>query len=351
MTGPVSGAAGLTPAWLTEALAPHLDGGKVTSVRAEPVGTGQVSDSLRLHLSYEGPAGLPATMVAKVPAADPASRQAARTIRTYEVEASFYAGIAPRLDASVPACHFVAYDGERDDYVVLLEDLAPAEPGDQLAGVPAADAGAAVEEMAAVHAAGWNDPELAALGWLNRHDAGTAEFTTAMVTDLYGGFRERYAERLAPGTAELIEEFLPSMGAYLAPRGGPLTLVHGDFRADNLMFGAGRPAVLDWQTCVYGPGLSDLAYFLGSSLPVPVRREHEQALVQRYHAALTARGVELAWDDCWNDYRTYAFHGIVMAIGAAMLVERTERGDTMFCTMTDRHAGHARDLEALALLP
>ncbi|MFB4319243.1 phosphotransferase [Actinomadura sp. 21ATH] len=350
MTAPVAGAAGLTAGWLTEALAPLLDGGKVTGVRAEPVGTGQVSDSLRLHLTYERP-GPPATMIAKVPAADPASRQAARTIRTYEVEAKFYAEIAPRLDAGVPACHFAAYDAEHDDYAVLLEDLAPAEPGDQLAGVTAEDAGAAVEEMAAFHAAGWDDPDLAALGWLNRHDADTAAFTAAMVTDLYAGFRERYAGRLDPGSIVLIEEFLPGMGGYLAERAGTPTLVHGDFRADNLMFGGPRPAVLDWQTCAYGPGLADLSYFLGSSLPVPVRREREEEIVRRYHAALTARGVELSWDGCWREYRAHAFHGIVMAIGAAMLVERTDRGDAMFCAMTDRHARHARDLGALELLP
>jgi aminoglycoside phosphotransferase (APT) family kinase protein len=264
---------------------------------------------------------------------------------------SFYAGIAPRLEANVPACYHAAYDGERDDYAVLLEDLAPAEPGDQLAGLAPGDAAAAIDELAALHAAGWDDPELAALGWLNRHDAGSAAFTAAMVTELYGGFRERYAARLDPGAIALIEDFLPHLGAYLTDRGGPLTLVHGDFRADNLMSGAARPAVLDWQTCSYGPGLSDLAYFLGSSLPVPVRREHEPALVRRYHAALTARGIGLSWEDCWTGYRAYAFHGIVMAVGAAMLVERTDRGDAMFCAMTGRHARHAQDLDSLTLLP
>lgn len=350
MSGTVSGAEGLTAAWLTAALAPLLDGGKVAAVRAEPVGTGQVSDSLRLHLTCDGPGGTPATMVAKVPAADPASRQAARTVRTYEVEAGFYRDLAPRLDASVPACHYVAYDGEHDDYVVLLEDLAPAVPGDQLAGMSAADAESAVVEMAALHAAGWNDPELAALGWLNRHDADTAAFTAAMVTELYAGFRERYAARLEPGTVDLIEEFLPRMGAYLAERSGAPTLVHGDFRADNLMFGGARASVLDWQTCAYGPGLSDLSYFLGSSLPVAVRREHERSLVGRYHSELTGRGVDLPWEDCWRDYRAHVFHGIVMAVGAAMLVERTDRGDAMFCAMTDRHARHARDLDSLELI-
>jgi hypothetical protein len=39
-----------------------------------------------------------------------------------------------------------------------------------------------------------------------------------------------------------------------------------------------------------------------------------------------------------------------MGIGASMLVQRTDRGDEMFCTMVERHAWHARDLDALATL-
>ncbi|WP_168221267.1 phosphotransferase [Actinomadura sp. WMMA1423] len=344
MTGPLSGAAALTATWLTGAL-----GTEVAAVRTEPVGTGQVSDSLRLHLAYAGDTALPPTMVAKVPAADPSSRAAARAIRTYEVEASFYAEIADRLDAGIPACYLSAYDPELDEYAVLLADLAPARPGDQLAGITPEEAAAAISEMAAFHAAGWGDPALAALPWLNRYDADSAAFTAAMVAGLYPGFKDRYADDLEPEVIALIEDFMPSIGAYLAAREGPLTLTHGDFRADNLLFGGPRTAVLDWQTCAYGPGPADLSYFLGSSLPIETRRAHEKDLVHRYHQALTAHGISLTWDDCWTAYRLHAFHGIVMAIGASMLVERTPRGDEMFRTMTTRHAHHAQDLAALTL--
>jgi hypothetical protein len=39
-----------------------------------------------------------------------------------------------------------------------------------------------------------------------------------------------------------------------------------------------------------------------------------------------------------------------MAVGASMMVERTDRGDRMFLTMAARHARHALDLEAPDLL-
>jgi Ecdysteroid kinase-like family len=348
----VSGGHDLTAEFLTRVLADRLDGGEVTAVATEPIGTGQVSDSFRLRLTYDREAGLPPTLVAKVPAADAASRAAARAFRTYEIEASFYGQVAAGLPVSLPDCYFAAYDPEPDEYVVLLEDLAPAQPGDQLAGIGADNAAAAIQELAALHAAGWASADLARLPWLNRSTPDSAAFLAAVLADLYPGFRERYAGRVEPGTLSLIEDFLPHAPGYLTGGDGqPSTIVHGDFRADNLLFGRPRPVVLDWQTCSYGAAAGDLAYFLASSLPAGQRQRHEEALVREYHDALTARGVTLGWDVCWNGYRRHAFGGIVMDIVAAMVVQQTPRGDEMFAAMASRHARHAIDLDALALLP
>ena len=350
MRAAVSGGKDLSAEFLTRALSGYLGGAAVAAVEAAQVGTGQVSDSYRLRLTYDGPAALAPTVIAKVPAADPASRNAARAFRTYEIEASFYGQLANDLPVALATCYYSAYDSEPDEYIVLLEDLAPAVPGDQLTGIGPDDAGAAVDELAALHAAGWGSRELAALPWLNRSSPQAAALMAAVVADLYPGFRDRYASRLEPGTLTLMEDFLPQAGDYLAATDEPRTIVHGDFRADNLLFGPTRPVVLDWQTASFGAGTGDLSYFLSSSLPVPERRQHEQTLVRRYHSGLTSRGVQLTWNDCWAGYRRYAFHGIVMDIIAAMVVRQTERGDAMFAAMANRHARHALDLHALALL-
>jgi hypothetical protein len=346
----ISGIGDVTAEFLSTALADRLGNAAVTAVTATPIGTGQVSDSYRLHLTCDGPADVPHTLVAKVPAADPASRAAARAFRTYEIEASFYDELAPGLPVALAGCYYAGYDAEPDEYIVLLEDLSPATPGDQLAGLSEDDAAAAVDELAALHAAGWNSPELAALPWLNRSSPEANALMTAALTGLYPGFRDRYAAALDPGAVTLIEDFLPHADGYFSASAEPCTIVHGDYRADNLLFGGPRPAVLDWQTCSFGHATSDLSYFLGSSLPVAGRREHEEALVRRYHAALTHRGVGLTWADCWDGYRLRAFSGIVMDVIAAMVVQQTERGDKMFAAMANRHARHAIDLDALALI-
>jgi hypothetical protein len=48
--------------------------------------------------------------------------------------------------------------------------------------------------------------------------------------------------------------------------------------------------------------------------------------------------------------RRDTFGGVLMAVVAAMVVQRTERGDLMFLTSTTRHAQHALDSDASALL-
>jgi aminoglycoside phosphotransferase (APT) family kinase protein len=346
----VSGGHDLTADYLSAALTEHLSGNVVTAVDAVPVGTGQVSDSYRLHLSYAEPTAMPATLIAKVPAASPASRQAARAFRTYEIEASFYDQVAAGLPVSLAKCYYAAYEAGPDEYVVLLEDLAPASAGDQLKGLSVTEAAAAINELAALHAAGWESPALARLTWLNRASPEGSALMAAVVTDLHPGFQDRYADRLERDAANVIEDFVSRVGDYLATGDAPRTIVHGDFRADNLLFGGTRPVVLDWQTCSFGAATGDLSYFLGSSLPVAERKQHEEALVRRYHTELTNRGVELSWHDCWDGYRRSAFGGIVMDIIAAMMVQRTERGDDMFTAMANRHARHALDLDSLALL-
>jgi len=147
-----------------------------------------------------------------------------------------------------------------------------------------------------------------------------------------------------------LDAFVPKVEQYLRDRPGPRTVVHGDFRADNLVADRGRITVLDWQTAAHEPAATDLSYFLGASVDVAVRREIEQSAVRRYVTALSRHGITVSVDDCWRDYRRYAFGGLFMSIVGSTLVVRTERGDHMFATMTNRHGMHAADLQSRSFL-
>jgi len=339
----------ITADWLTDAL-----GAPVTSVEKEMVGTGQMGDSVRLALEYDSGSTGPASVVAKLPALDPTSRATAAAVRSYEIEVSFYRELAPELPVRAPRCHLALHDPVSDDFILLLEDLAPARQGDQLAGCSIDQAAIAVEELPRLHAPRWGDPALEQLPWLNRSSPESAVMMTMLVTGLYDGFRTRYVDRLDPDVFKLCERFIPRLSAYVTERPGPWTVAHGDYRLDNLLFGTdegGPPvAVVDWQTVALGPGIADLSYFIGAGLLPADRRTHEDALVRSYDAGMRAMGVDLDWDDCWQQYRRHTFSGLVMAVAASMLVEQTARGDDMFMAMANRHGRHALDLEAEALL-
>jgi hypothetical protein len=342
----------LTPAWLSSVL-----GAPVADVAQQPVGTGQMSDSIRLELTFDGttPPELPTSVIAKLPAADPTSRATGLSLRSYEIEVRFYQELAPTLPMRTPRAHHADIDVETGSFVMLLEDLRPARQGDQLAGCDLARATVAVDELVKLHAPRWGDPGLADIEWLHRDPEASRAGMSMLLPMLWAGFRERYADRLGPEVHEAGDPLFAALEGYMGDTSQPLTVVHGDYRLDNLLFGGdvgGVPvAVVDWQTCAHGPGLTDVAYFVGAGLLADERREVEQDLVRRYHEGLLAAGVEgYTWDECWRGYRRGTFAGLIMALAASMLVEQTERGDDMFMAMAHRHARHALDLDAPSLL-
>ena len=322
----------------------------VAEVAVAPIGTGQMADSLRLTFTYHGgtEAG-PASVVAKLPSTDDRSRTTGRIMRAYEVEVGFYTDIAPTVDLRTPRCHLAAIDLDTHDFVLLLEDLAPAGQGDQIEGCSVELAARVLDQAAALHAPRWNDPSLRQVAWLNRTTPASARATGGIVGSLFPGFVERYGNEFAPEVLHGLERGVERIGDWWRGLPGAQTILHGDFRLDNLLLGDGPDDIwtVDWQTVVLGNGVADAAYFVGGNLTPELRRTHEDELVRAYHRALVDRGVtDLTWDECWARYRHGAWHGVYLCIAASMLVEHTERGDRMFLTNTDRHVRHALDLEA-----
>jgi hypothetical protein len=343
----------LTPSWLTTALTASraLEGARVVHVTFNPIGTGQMCDCVRLDLHYDRPTDAPSTIVAKLPAADETSRATAKALRSYEIEVRFYQELAPELPIRTPYAYCADIDVESASFVLLLEDLAPARQGDQLRGCTPGQAEIALEELGKLHASHWGDRALADIEWLHGDKAANQEFLATLLPGLWEGFRDRYSADLSVDVIQAGTVLFSEIEAYLLADPGPQTVVHGDYRLDNLLFDpapGGTPvAVVDWQLCTDGPGMNDVAYFIGAGLRVDDRRSAETDLVRGYHTSLTVAGVtDYAWDQCWQEYRRGTWSGLIMAVAASMLVERTVRGDQMFLTMAERHSRHALDLDA-----
>jgi hypothetical protein len=338
----------LEHSWLARALGT----GPVASFAAQPIGTGQMSVSHRVSLTYEDPARAgPASVVLKLAATDATSRATGVGLGIYEREVRFYRELAPRVEGPLAACPLALYDPREGWFTLLLEDVGPAHQGDQIAGCTVEQARLAMHGLAMLHAPLLGDRALGANAWLNR----PAPVSQALVSQLLPGFLERYGERVAHEHRALCERFVSRLDSWLSQRGAPEGLVHGDYRLDNLLFGEpGSPralTVVDWQTVGWGGAMADAAYFLGGGLRVDERRAHEQALFAEYHDSLRRLGAPLpSRERCWRQYRRHAFGGVLMAVLASMIVERTERGDEMFVTMLARHAQHALDVGAEELL-
>jgi aminoglycoside phosphotransferase (APT) family kinase protein len=177
-----------------------------------------------------------------------------------------------------------------------------------------------------------------------------------------GNYFERQIGRWSKQYIASITQPIPEMDKLMewlpanmpdSARDGRTSIVHGDYRLDNMMFHPGqRVAVVDWQTSNFlGTGM-DVAYFLGGALSREVRQANEQALLQGYHAELLAHGVkDYSFEHLMNDYRHYSFAVIAVAIAATLIVKRTERGDAMLMQMTIGGALQALDNHSLDLLP
>jgi hypothetical protein len=338
----------VTPAWLSEAL-----GQPVTAVEATQIGAGiGVSSALyRVRLTGDG---LPATVVVKLPALDEAAVFTSTVLRMYIREVGFFDKLAGQSPIRVPDYHFGAVDEETSRFVVMMEDLGGLRIVDQLEGMAIADAERAVDELAAWHAQWWGKtgplvddgtvvslgdpiypailPMVFAEGW--------EKVTTQMeVQSSILGVGPRYS----PAIAGLLTDL----------NAGALTMCHGDYRADNILFAAdGSVALLDFQLIGSGSGAYDLAYFVTQSLDPDVASAHEKALFDRWTSGLSAAGIPAAdLDGMWDRYRKAALFCLVYPVVASRGMDLADpRQYGLIDCMNNRLARAIEELDLATLI-
>ena len=136
----------------------------------------------------------------------------------------------------------------------------------------------------------------------------------------------------------------------------PITLCHGDFRMENLLYGV-QPehhpvAVIDWQGPLKARGMFDVALFLGQSSQVDVRQSYEKQILERYLDGLVTLGVKgLNFDDLWTGYKSCMLYDwVYTAVVAGTLDSTNEAGFAWMSQMIARQVAASDDLELFGLL-
>jgi aminoglycoside/choline kinase family phosphotransferase len=350
-------AADVTPVWLTAALRGAGFAAEVGSFVRQPLGEGigMMSGLERLDVTYANGTG-PAVVVLKMPATNEGNRAVADAFHLYEREVLFYRDVAPRSAAYTPVVYHADIDA--NDFVLLLEDLSAYELGDQVKGCTLTQTEGGIDWLARHHASLWgrtDDPTLEFLPHVS--PSYSSEALTQGCAFGWGPMAELFAHVVPERIALLKDRYLaalPKLFAWMATP--PLTVVHGDFRMDNLFFGsaAGQEPLIaiDWQGSLRGRASQDVAYFLSGSLPAELRREHERALIGRWHGGLTAAGVTgYTETDAWDDYRKAVLYVWVIAVVIAGTLDPTnERGRQWISAMLARSVAAIDELDLVTLL-
>jgi hypothetical protein len=342
----------INPQWFNDCFTAAGLTGSVRGFEAARVGTGQIGKCVRYVFDFDDQGNLPLSVIGKYPSDDESSRQTGVALHNFLREVRFYQELQSRVTIRTPRCYYAEILNEGPEFFLLLEDLTPAEQGDQLAGCSPEVAQAALQELVGLQAPAWCDESLHELKWLRDADKVNEMDTMALYRQTLPGFVERYGPHLQGDEIDIIKRVGEAQHTPLnADFPEVFSLVHVDYRLDNLMIkqhdSGLSVAAVDWQSITLGAPMNDVAYFIGAGLEPEVRQPVEEDLVRGYHQGLmSASVVDYSWEDCWLGYRRGAFAGFAVTVVASMLVQRTDRGDTMFTTMARRHARHAIDLNA-----
>jgi Phosphotransferase enzyme family len=345
----------VTSEWLSAALSSSGSPVQVSAVEVAPVGTGQTGATYRIAASYvTNPHGMPETFVLKLPVADADVRGGVAL--GYLSEVAFYAKVADKVAAPIPRCFYSDIADGGADFALLLEDMSPALQGDQIVGSTPTEARLAVTALAGLHGPSWCDPAWLDLAEVampmpgNREAAQGLGDVGRMAVDMTC---DKLAGKVHAEDRETATAAMNVVTPWLLTQPDRYSLMHGDYRLDNLLFDPGRTrvTVVDWQTMGVGLPARDLSYFTATSLLPEARADLEQGLVDDYHRSLLAHGVtDYDREACWRDYRLGMLQApLITALGCAF-ASSTERGDEMMAVMLRRGCQAIRDLATLELV-
>ena len=331
--------------------------GKLNNINLVPMGegVGMMSSMSIIELEWEGSTNLPSSLVLKLAAENETNRAVSQQFNLYLKEVSYYKDLAPRTTARSPRIYASEID-EEHNFFLLMEDVSSYRMGSQVEGATVEECELCIDFLINLHASFWN--QLNGISWLPNMSGSDNAKNMALgceagwpqLQEIFGNFvpdnieaeRERYLEAV------------PRLQTQLAQH--PTTLIHGDFRMDNMLFGQAPEhdslLVVDFQGPLKGNGIHDVGYLLSHSAKTEVRREHERNLIERYSSGLINAGVkDYSFEKAWNDYRIGVLYSWTVAVVIAGTMDpANDRGFAWMSKMVERNGTAINDLDCLSLL-
>ena len=353
----------ITADWMTQALRAGgvFDCPKIESIGVEDTGVGRsyMGTLLRCRLGYrDAAATAPEAVVVKLPSTDPASRQIAAKRLLYQREYGFYRRLAPQTPVRTPVLFYSDFDAGSQDFVLVMEDLGGMDMAGQLEGGTPAQAMCAIRAAATLHGHYWGKrDELTRSGTVDILGPRHRPALQVLYLACLGPALDRFGGLISREMRQLIERYGTRLAAHFADMAArPRTLVHGDFRCDNMFFTTDEAddiALIDWQACGVGAALYDVAYFLGDSVTTRTRRDIERDAVAAYHDILCRTGVrEFSFEDCWRQYREAMLSALLVPVVVAGTLDLAdEQRRCLAEAVLQRRLAAMDDLDAAELMP
>ncbi|MFW9821417.1 MAG: phosphotransferase [Candidatus Thorarchaeota archaeon] len=355
----------LSAEWLNEVLheSGYLKDCNIESIFREPCGVGEgfVSDMARLTITYEKESlNLPNTMVVKMPTTFRTALAVALQYNIYEKEIRFYREIAPISPIRVPGIIYSDYDSENKKYILILEDCACYHMVDQVEGLNYEQTKQAIKAIANFHARWWDSKDLFSFDWISKPRDETA-------MSFIDTFRSSWD--LAKKSEEFIN-YLPEKGLEIGEKiyknfawliesvpDENLTIAHFDYRADNLFFDSENHespvVVIDWGSPVVIGGILDIAYLLGTSMKLDLRRKYEEELIRYYLKQLEENEIlSYDFDSAKYDYiRSLMAYAYLVPLGFTQLDMSDPRAVELSQAYSNRLFGAIIDNDATSVFP
>lgn len=344
-------------------------------------GEGCMSVMYRLELEYSDDANsnYPKKMVAKLTPSEIKPRIIGEFLHLFEAEVQYYKrGFAQCTGMRAPQCYFAAHGGY-GRFLLLLEDLAPAKTPDQIVGVTPEEALMAAKAAARLHAKFRNSVDVSdeTKPWVRLMDD---EAYARQVRGVYGEavrslddsrfkFFGLLSDDLPNVKAAMLwveehyDDFLLPLNLQDFKRTNPqsqfgTTLIHGDFRCENIFFPAendtnaklSEVTIIDYQLVKEGNPADDLAYF-ANSMTVETRRSTELEFLRTYfEEARLAGAVDLTIEELLLSYQFSLFVPLAICVIAQKdtAADANERSIALFRGCFERLEEQLADWNYLA---